>query len=182
MGLCDELSSTAARYLDGKISFDGEYYQGIFVHQSWPPASNHRGRQMYLLGSEPHPLVPFFECTDFTLNVLQRNRVLSHPVAIVHPERIDDCRDEVLYAALLHLTLLPKTTGWSLAIPSEYATAVNGNHLSLLRKPRREFHPPQYRVGGEFYRFPHPLPVVPNENALETIIMAQRLPELRVIQ
>lgn len=182
MGLPDELISTAARYRGGEISFDGEYYQGISEHQSWPPAVNYHDRPILLFGSEPHPLVPFFECTDFTLNVLQRNRVLSHPVAIVHPERIDDCQDEVLYAALLHLTLLPLTTGWSLAVPSEYATAVNGNHLSLLKEPRQQWHPPQYRVGGEFYRFPHPLPVVPDENALETILLAQRLPELRVIQ
>ncbi len=181
MGLSDELISTAARYLGGEIAFDGEYYNGISEHHSWPPAINHRDRLILLLGSEPHPLVPFFECTDFTLNVLQRNRVLSHPVAIVHPERIDDCRDEILYAALLHLTLLPPTTRWSLTVPSEYVTAVNGNHLSLLKEPRQRWHPKKYRVGGEFYRFPHPLPVVPDENALETIIMAQRVPEQRSI-
>lgn len=182
MGLSDELISTAARYRGGEISFDGEYYQGISEPSSWQPAVNHPGRQMYLLGSEPHPIIPFFECTDFTLNVLQRNRVIAHPIAIVHPERIDDCQDEVLYAALLHLTLLPPTTKWSLAVPSKYATAVNGNHISLFKEPRQRWHPPQYRVGGEFYRFPHPLPVVPDENALETIILAQRLPERRVIQ
>lgn len=179
MSASDELIKICANEFGWKCSFDGQLYQGIGKRTDWIHGLPLDQSLHFQLGQEITTTIPFLTGgLDYILACTQNKEyAYTRGIAIVHPSRVKDSQDEILYAALLHLTLIPSIVPIHLTVPAEYAKHVNENHLTIMKDPVHTIHPQHYHISPLFRTFPHPLQVLPVEGSHAYALLARKIGE-----
>ncbi len=177
MNAAQELIARARESRRWDVSFECGFYEGPQRRCDWPGELPADRSLRFALARQESSAVPFRGGTiDYLVACLREETALTRGIAIVHPDRAEDCFAEVLYGLLLHLDLLPAEARVQVRIPSSLANYVAPCHIDLVAGKNSDDHPAPYRVSPDFRVRPHPLSVVPDEDAEETILCSRLFP------
>lgn len=153
------------------VSFSGEYHLGQKRHASWPPEIKQTKPLEVRFYKEINAQVPLMTGEDYEIVCMPEGEVaLCRGIAIVHPQRVDDSLEEVLYAGLLHCSLIEEME-LNIELPSIFAHAVTYRHIELLQDPRT-FHDFE-----TFKEIPYPLQINPKNCNSDYALLSRKLTE-----